>query len=102
MDNNFKDYGMSNYFLDFKVYGKGGVMNMFPGFKCDTGNELLIIIEMCIRDRCQTQYKDVVLWVLRCLQQSGYSLEVQLQYEVEPAHYHSVYDICLLYTSRCV
>ena len=45
VDNNFKDYGMSNYFLDFKVYGKGGVMNMFPGVKCDTGNELLIIIE---------------------------------------------------------
>ncbi len=45
VDNNFKDYGMSDYFLDFKIYGKGGIMSMFPGIHHEPGNELLIIIE---------------------------------------------------------
>lgn len=45
VENNFKDYGFSDYFLDFKVYGKGGVMSMFPNTETETGSELLIIIE---------------------------------------------------------
>lgn len=43
--NNFKDYGFSDYFLDFKVYGKGGAMGLFPQVKFETGSELMIIIE---------------------------------------------------------
>lgn len=45
VENNFKDYGFSDYFLDFKVYGKGGAMGLFPEVKFETGSELMIIIE---------------------------------------------------------
>jgi hypothetical protein len=46
--NNFENYGIENFFLDFKVYGKNAVMGMFDNFdKGDesVSNELLIIIE---------------------------------------------------------
>jgi hypothetical protein len=43
--NNFENFGIKDFFLDFKIYGKNGVMGMFPG-KVDTvPNELMIIIE---------------------------------------------------------
>lgn len=45
VDNNFKDYGFSDYFLDFKIYGRIGVMSMFSGIEGEAGQELLIIIE---------------------------------------------------------
>ena len=43
--NNFENYGIKNFFLDFKVYGKNGVMGMFENSEELTGEELLIIIE---------------------------------------------------------
>ncbi|EGJ71335.1 hypothetical protein Bcop_1131 [Bacteroides coprosuis DSM 18011] len=44
VEDNFKHYGMK-FFLDFKIYGKNGVMSMFKGIEGETGDELLIIIE---------------------------------------------------------
>lgn len=41
---NFKHYGME-FFLDFKIYGKNGVMAMFDGLEYPTSHELMIIIE---------------------------------------------------------
>lgn len=43
--NNFENYGITDFFLDFKIYGKNGVMGMFTHIKEETGNELMIIIE---------------------------------------------------------
>ncbi len=43
--NNFENYGIRNFFLDFKIYGRNGVMAMFPETPKSTGDELLIIIE---------------------------------------------------------
>ena len=43
--NNFENYGINDFFLDFKVYGKNGVMGMFDSSDETTGDELLIIIE---------------------------------------------------------
>ena len=43
--NNFESYGITDFFLDFKVYGKNGVMAMFDGVEQSESNELLIIIE---------------------------------------------------------
>lgn len=43
--NNFETYGFSDFFLDFKIYGKNGVMAMFEGMEETAGEELLIIIE---------------------------------------------------------
>ena len=43
--NNFEIYGINDFFLDFKVYGKNGVMGMFDSSDETTGDELLIIIE---------------------------------------------------------
>lgn len=43
--NNFESYGIKDFFLDFKVYGKNGVMAMFDGIEEAKSNELLIIIE---------------------------------------------------------
>lgn len=43
--NNFDNYGIKKFFLDFKVYGKNGVMGMFKDSGETAGNELLIIIE---------------------------------------------------------
>lgn len=44
--NNFEAYGIKDFFLDFKVYGKNGVMAMFPEKEDDfVPQELLIIIE---------------------------------------------------------
>lgn len=43
--NNFENYGLTDFFLDFKIYGKNGVMGMFPHIEEEVGNELMIIIE---------------------------------------------------------
>ena len=43
--NNFENYGITDFFLDFKIYGKNGVMGMFPHIEEEAGNELMIIIE---------------------------------------------------------
>lgn len=43
--NNFEKYGITDFFLDFKIYGKNGVMAMFSGMEETTSDELLIIIE---------------------------------------------------------
>lgn len=42
---NFKAYGITDFFLDFKIYGKNGVMGMFPGSETRVAHELAIIIE---------------------------------------------------------
>lgn len=41
---NFKHYDME-FFLDFKIYGKNGVMAMFEGIPSPTSHELMIVIE---------------------------------------------------------
>lgn len=43
--NNFENYGIKDFFLDFKVYGKNGVMGLFPGCEDQVAHELAIIIE---------------------------------------------------------
>lgn len=43
--NNFENYGIKDFFLDFKVYGKNGVMALFPNSGETNSEELLIIIE---------------------------------------------------------
>lgn len=44
--NNFENFGLKDFFLDFKVYGKSGVMAMFKDLKGkQTSEELMIIIE---------------------------------------------------------
>lgn len=43
--NNFENYGIREFFLDFKVYGKNGVMALFPGLEKQSGHELAIVIE---------------------------------------------------------
>lgn len=43
--NNFEHYGITDFFLDFKIYGKNGVMAMFDNVEESIGHELLIIIE---------------------------------------------------------
>lgn len=43
--NNFESYGIKDFFLDFKIYGKNGVMGIFPDFEHKIAHELLIIIE---------------------------------------------------------
>ncbi len=45
VQNNFENYGITDFFLDFKIYGKNGVMGMFPNIEEETGSELMIIIE---------------------------------------------------------
>lgn len=45
VEDNFKNYGIKDFFLDFKVYGKNGVMGLFEGHDQPAGNELMIIIE---------------------------------------------------------
>ena len=42
---NFRNSGMKDFHLDFKIYGKKGVMNMFPKTADSASDELLIIIE---------------------------------------------------------
>src|SRR5574344_540409 len=43
--NNFDHYGITDFFLDFKIYGKNGVMAMFPNLEQQVSHELMIIIE---------------------------------------------------------
>ena len=43
--NNFEHYGITDFFLDFKIYGKNGVMAMFPNPEQQVSHELMIIIE---------------------------------------------------------
>ncbi len=51
VENNFKDYGLGDYFLDFKIYGRAGIMSMFPAYKAEPGNELLMIIEVVAKSQ---------------------------------------------------
>ncbi len=43
--NNFENFGLIDFFLDFKIYGKKGVMHMFPNTPESHSDELMIIIE---------------------------------------------------------
>ncbi|POY36621.1 3-methylaspartate ammonia-lyase [Solitalea longa] len=43
--NNFESYGIKDFFLDFKIYGKNGVMGLFPGSEDRVAHELCIVIE---------------------------------------------------------
>jgi Protein of unknown function (DUF1446). len=43
--NNFESYGIKDFFLDFKIYGKNGVMGLFPGIDHRVAHELCIVIE---------------------------------------------------------
>lgn len=45
VENNFENYGIKDFFLDFKIYGRNGVMSMFEGIEQETSSELMIIIE---------------------------------------------------------
>lgn len=45
VQNNFENYGITDFFLDFKIYGKNGVMAMFDHVDEELGDELMIIIE---------------------------------------------------------
>lgn len=45
VEDNFSSYGIKDFFLDFKIYGKNGVMGMFEDRGATAGNELMIIIE---------------------------------------------------------
>ncbi|MCI6161420.1 MAG: DUF1446 domain-containing protein, partial [Prevotella sp.] len=45
VENNFEKFGITDFFLDFKIYGKKGVMAMFDGSEESHSDELLIIIE---------------------------------------------------------
>ena len=42
---NFERQNIGEYFLDFKLYGKNGVMSMFSGMPSSTPDELGIVIE---------------------------------------------------------
>lgn len=42
---NFKDYGIGDFFLDFKVYGKNAVMGLFKNLEFEAGAEIGIVIE---------------------------------------------------------
>ena len=42
---NFHNFGIKDFFLDFKLYGKNGVMGMFKNLGTETSAELGIIIE---------------------------------------------------------
>lgn len=43
--NNFETYGIKDFFLDFKIYGRNGVMGLFPDLEKRTAHELCIVIE---------------------------------------------------------
>ncbi len=43
--NNFESFGIKDFFLDFKIYGKNGVMAIFDGLEKETSHELCIVIE---------------------------------------------------------
>lgn len=45
VEDNFASYGIKDFFLDFKIYGKNGVMGMFDDKGATASNELMIIIE---------------------------------------------------------
>lgn len=44
VEDNFEHYDLT-YFLDFKIYGKNGVMSIFEGLNNPLSHELMIIIE---------------------------------------------------------
>lgn len=45
VDDNFREANFGDYFLDFKIYGKQGVMRLFPNTPASQSDELMIIIE---------------------------------------------------------
>lgn len=45
VENNFENYGLKDFYLDFKIYGKNGVLGMFPNMPSLSSEELMIIIE---------------------------------------------------------
>ncbi|MDY6121590.1 MAG: acyclic terpene utilization AtuA family protein [Porphyromonas sp.] len=52
--NNFENYGITDFHLDFKIYGKNGVMAIFPNQEKNVcSDELLIIIEAVAATQAQ-------------------------------------------------
>ena len=50
---NFANFGMDEFFLDFKVYGQNGVMGIFKDLPKETSHELCIVIEAVAKDQKQ-------------------------------------------------
>jgi len=50
---NFQNFGLTEFFLDFKLYGKNGVMGMFKNMAGESSSELGIIIE-AVADKQET------------------------------------------------
>ncbi|MDR3328109.1 MAG: DUF1446 domain-containing protein [Prevotellaceae bacterium] len=50
---NFKAYGITDFLLDFKIYGKNGVMGMFPSLENRIAHELCIVIEAVAKTQQQ-------------------------------------------------
>jgi hypothetical protein len=45
VQDNFAAYGIKNFSLDFKIYGRNGVMGMFPSIETRTAHELALVID---------------------------------------------------------
>ena len=50
---NFRNFGITEFFLDFKLYGKSGVMGMFKNIAAESCSELGIVIE-AVADKQET------------------------------------------------
>ena len=48
---NFENYGIKDFFLDFKIYGKNGVMGMFKDIPSSVSEELCIVIEAVAKNQ---------------------------------------------------
>ncbi len=51
---NFENFGITDFFLDFKVYGKNGILGMFNGIENEVSNELGIVIEAVAKTQEQS------------------------------------------------
>lgn len=65
--NNFESYGITDFFLDFKIYGKNGVMGLFPpGADNRVAHELAIVIEAVAPPTQDQQIPFVGLHAVQC------------------------------------
>jgi hypothetical protein len=93
---NFAAYGIKNFYLNFNIYGRNGVMGMFPNIENRTAHELAIIIEAVAQT--QEQADTICSFARSTMLHTGYEGRIStagnLAFPFSPsdAHMGAVYE----------
>ncbi|MDL2279147.1 hypothetical protein LJC15_00590 [Desulfovibrio sp. OttesenSCG-928-G11] len=104
VQNNFAAYGIKDFKLNFLIYGKNGVMGLFPGLENKSGHELAVIIEAVAQS--QEQADTICGFARSTLLHFGYEGRIStagnLALPFSPSDFQAgaVYEFCVYHLMR--